>query len=95
MPQINRCLLVVSEGIFLFKVSYTLQERLTMAKKKEKKRIEICIECGEKTENYYSYSINKGKIIRCAQCHELNVIRSTKFDTKLLDSQEIKGFFRE
>lgn len=61
----------------------------------KKKTIEKCIDCGEKTTNFYVSSINKGKIIRCAECHELSVIRSIKFDTRLLDSQQVKDLTKE
>jgi len=52
-------------------------------KKLKEKKIEKCIECGEKTKNYYTSSINSGKIIRCWRCHELNILRSVRCDTKI------------
>jgi len=60
-----------------------------MAKKKEKKTLEKCVECGEKTKNFYIVSINSGKIIRCANCHEREVLQSVRYDTKFMDSQQI------
>jgi len=60
-----------------------------MPKKKDTKKTEICIDCGEKTKNFYIVSINSGKIIRCANCHERNIIQSVRFDTKFMDSQQI------
>lgn len=60
-----------------------------MPKKKATKKTEICIDCGEKTKNFYIISINSGKIIRCANCHERNIIQSVRFDTKFMDSQQI------
>ena len=62
---------------------------MTMPKKKDTKKTEICIDCGEKTKNFYIISINSGKIIRCANCHERNIIQSVRFDTKFMDSQQI------
>jgi DNA-directed RNA polymerase subunit RPC12/RpoP len=62
---------------------------MTMPKKKVTKKTEICIDCGEKTKNFYIISINSGKIIRCANCHERNIIQSVRFDTKFMDSQQI------
>ena len=62
---------------------------MTMPKKKDTKKTEICIDCGEKTKNFYIVSINSGKIIRCANCHERNIIQSVRFDTKFMDSQQI------
>jgi NAD-dependent SIR2 family protein deacetylase len=62
---------------------------------KEKKKVEKCIDCNEKTDNFYVYSINKGKIIRCASCHELNIIRSVKFDTRIFSEQHLTDLTRE
>ena len=67
------------------------QETATMAKKKKKERIEKCVDCEKKTQNFYIISINSGKIIRCADCHERNVLQSVRYDSKLLDSQQINN----
>ena len=62
-----------------------------MAKRLIKKKVETCIDCGEKTNNFYILSINSGKIVRCANCHERNVLQSVRYDQKFLDSQQIKS----
>tara|TARA_Y100000004_G_C8758903_1_gene345660 strand:- start:286 stop:471 length:186 start_codon:yes stop_codon:yes gene_type:complete len=60
-----------------------------MKKKKKKKTKKIkCIDCGVKTDNYYTLSINSGKIHRCVRCHENNVLRSTRYDVKFSDLDE-------
>lgn len=46
--------------------------------KKNKKK--ICIDCGAKTDNYYPVSTNRGKIFRCAKCHETWIRHSTRMD---------------
>jgi DNA-directed RNA polymerase subunit RPC12/RpoP len=61
----------------------------------KKKKTEKCIDCGEKSSNFYVSSINSGKIIRCSNCHELNIIRSVKYDTKYLDSQQVNDLQKE
>jgi len=60
-----------------------------MSKNKQNKKVEKCIDCGEKTTNFYIISINTGKIIRCVDCHERNVLQSIRYDTKFMDSQQI------
>lgn len=60
-----------------------------MAKKRKKERVEKCVDCGEKTSNFYIISINSGKIIRCADCHERNILQSVRYDTKFMDAQQM------
>lgn len=65
-----------------------------MAKKEKKKKTikkETCVDCGRKTENFYIISINSGKVIRCADCHEKNIIQSVRYDTKFMDTQQINN----
>jgi NAD-dependent SIR2 family protein deacetylase len=58
-------------------------------KKIEKPRKKIkCIDCGKKTDNYYSVSINSGKITRCNDCHELWIIRSTRYDPRFSEQEQ-------
>ena len=45
---------------------------------KKKKKRHICIDCEEKTSNYYKIATNRGNIIKCAGCYELWVMRSTR-----------------
>lgn len=47
-----------------------------------------CIDCGKKTDNYYTTSINSGKINRCNDCHEKSVLRSVRYDARIMDSEE-------
>jgi len=43
-----------------------------MAKKQTPKIKSVkCVDCNKKTTNYYTSSINSGKISRCSNCHEL------------------------
>lgn len=49
----------------------------------KKKKVEKCIDCGEKTTDFYISSINKGKIIRCSNCHEFSIIRSSRYDARI------------
>ena len=65
-----------------------------MAKKEKKKKtnkVETCIDCQRKTENFYIISINSGKVIRCADCHERNILQSVRYDIKFMDSQQIRN----
>ena len=60
-----------------------------MKKKKKKTTKKIkCIECGKKTDDYYITSINSGKIMRCTDCHEKSILRSTRYDVKFADLDE-------
>jgi hypothetical protein len=45
---------------------------------KKKKKRHICIDCEEKTSNFYTIPTNRGNIIKCAGCYELWVMRSTR-----------------
>jgi len=56
---------------------------------KPTKKLQKCIDCNLKTDDYYVTSINKGKIVRCCNCHELNILRSTKFDIKFQKTEEV------
>ena len=49
-----------------------------MDKKVQKK---VCIECSDKTDDYYPTSTNRGRVFRCAKCHEQWVRNSVKIDT--------------
>lgn len=45
----------------------------------DKKKIsKTCIDCGEKTTDYYPLSTNRGKVYRCVECHEKAVRDSVK-----------------
>lgn len=60
-----------------------------MPKKKTNKTKYIkCVDCNKKTNNYYTSSINSGKINRCSNCHELWVIRSTRYDSRYMEVGE-------
>jgi hypothetical protein len=48
-----------------------------MDKKNEKKN---CIDCEVETDDYYPISTNRGKIFRCAECHESWIRRSTRME---------------
>ena len=59
-----------------------------MDKKKKKK---TCIDCEKKTDDYYPISTNRGKIFRCAECHESWIRRSTRMEySKTTNNQENK-----
>ena len=55
---------------------------MTEKNKKEEKvskiRREMCIDCCEPTRDWYPISTNRGTVYRCASCHELWVLRSTR-----------------
>lgn len=55
--------------------------------KKTIKKIK-CIDCGKKTDNYYTSSINSGKINRCSDCYEKFIIRSIRYDMRSIESEE-------
>ena len=48
----------------------------------------ICIECDSPTINFYMTSVNKGKVYRCADCHEKWVIRTTRIDVQHKQMEE-------
>ena len=48
-----------------------------MDKKNEKKN---CIDCKQDTNDYYPVSTNRGKIFRCAACHETWIRHSTRME---------------
>lgn len=47
-----------------------------------------CIDCGKKTDNYYTVSINSGKITRCNDCYEKSILRSMRYDSRNFDHEE-------
>jgi|LakMenE01Jun11ns_1017448.scaffolds.fasta_scaffold9926207_2 NAD-dependent SIR2 family protein deacetylase len=60
-----------------------------MAKKQTPKIKSVkCVDCNKKTTNYYTSSINSGKISRCSNCHELWIIRSTRYDSRYIEIGE-------
>jgi len=69
------------------KASKPLKNPLNNTKTTNKKP-EKCIDCQRKTDNYYITSINSGKICRCNVCHENFILRSTRYDLKLLEVEE-------
>ena len=54
--------------------------------KKNKKK--ICIECDKETDNHYPLATNRGKIFRCAECHENWVRKSTRVETSKVPQKE-------
>lgn len=58
-------------------------------KKIEKPRKKIkCIDCNKKTDDYYSVSINSGKITRCSACHELWILRSVRYNPRSSEQEQ-------
>lgn len=63
-------------------------------KKKTKEKNEIkrktvqCIDCNQKTDNFYMNSINSGVVFRCADCHEKWILRSVRNDNRFSDVEE-------
>ena len=50
-----------------------------MAKKDKKKKEKLkCIDCEQKSSDYYTVPTNRGNIIKCAKCYELWIWRSTR-----------------
>mgnify|MGYP003110445697 CR=1 FL=1 len=52
-------------------------------KDKKKKEVLICIDCDEKTTDYYKISTNKGHIVKCAKCYELWMTRLVRSNSML------------
>lgn len=48
----------------------------------------VCIDCEMPTTNYYMTSVNKGRVYRCADCHEKWVIRTTRIDIQHKNMEE-------
>lgn len=57
-------------------------------KKIKKPKKITCVDCGRKTDDYYMSSINSGQIGRCVKCHEVWVLRSTRYDVRFADVEE-------
>ena len=52
-----------------------------MAKKDKKKRKKLkCIDCDQRTDDYYKIATNRGDIIKCNDCYELWVWRSVRMN---------------
>ncbi len=50
-----------------------------MAKKKNKKKEKLkCIDCEELSDDYYQIATNRGYIIKCVECYELWLWRSSR-----------------
>lgn len=47
---------------------------------KKKKKIEVCIDCEKTTDNYYKIPTNRGLIVKCDNCYELWVLRSSRMN---------------
>jgi formylmethanofuran dehydrogenase subunit E len=62
------------------------KEKTYFMDKKNKKK--ICIECGEETTNHYPLPTNRGKIHRCARCHENWVRKSTRMENSKAPQKE-------
>jgi len=54
--------------------------------KKDKKKLQ-CIICDCMTDDYYKIPTNKGHVVKCAECYELWILRSTRQQSY----QEIKN----
>jgi len=58
-------------------------------KKKPESNIKVCIDCDCETDDYYKIQTNRGNIIKCAECYELWILRSTRMSScPLLRSNE-------
>ena len=47
-------------------------------KQKNKKPIETCIDCNLCTDDYYKVPTNRGDIVKCVNCYELWILRSSR-----------------
>lgn len=55
-----------------------------MEKKDKKKKKElICIDCEDKTTNFYKIATNKGHIVKCNKCYELWMTRLVRSNNTL------------
>ena len=46
----------------------------------EKQQIIECLECGNKTNDFYLIPNNRGKLYKCKKCYELSLSRSSRSD---------------
>tara|TARA_Y100000361_G_scaffold153693_1_gene176214 strand:+ start:1666 stop:1833 length:168 start_codon:yes stop_codon:yes gene_type:complete len=44
----------------------------------KKNNSKVCIDCEKETTDYYPINTNRGKVYRCAECHEREVRNSVK-----------------
>lgn len=49
-----------------------------MEEKKKKPEKKLCIMCDKETNDFYKIPTNKGHVIKCANCYELWILRSTR-----------------
>jgi hypothetical protein len=49
-----------------------------MEEKKKKTEKKLCIMCECETNDFYKIPTNKGHVIKCADCYELWILRSTR-----------------
>lgn len=52
---------------------------MTEKNKKTEKKI-ICMDCKVETHDFYSIQTNRGDVEKCANCYELWIIRSTRYN---------------
>lgn len=46
---------------------------------REKPECHICIDCEQETSNFYKIQTNRGDVIKCRNCYELWIIRTTRY----------------
>ena len=58
-------------------------------KNNKKKENLICIDCKKETSDFYKVPTNRGDVAKCANCYELWIIRTTRFNQgRTLSSDE-------
>ena len=53
-----------------------------------------CLECGQRTNNFYSVPNNRGKIHKCKDCYELSFSRGLRSDYLYNDIHHIAKSMR-
>ena len=46
----------------------------------KKQQLIECLECGDKTDDFYLVPNNRGKLHKCKKCYELALARSSRND---------------
>ncbi len=44
----------------------------------KKRQIIKCLECGQKTDDFYLVPNNRGKIYKCKACYEISLARNSR-----------------
>lgn len=45
----------------------------------EKTNCSMCIDCEQQTSNFYKIQTNRGDVVKCRNCYELWILRTTRY----------------